>query len=184
MLVFSRKLEIVKWGCSSKCVVKVLSAYWRLLVAFQPVSIKFCSLNLHLHLPSQLSQTFTRAAQKVMPHIFILGNYLFRMYAIHAQYNWMFLLHMLFFHIISIYICGLMPAWNKGMRAFAIPARFLFTWLFSHCTNNALVIFKPCPTQCILQWPKKMKIWRWQIRTMGGTGEHISTKFGDCLLGS
>ena len=29
----------------------------------------------------------TRVAQKVMPHIFFLGNYLFRMYEIHAQYN-------------------------------------------------------------------------------------------------
>jgi hypothetical protein len=34
---------------------------------------------------------------------FFLGNYLFRMYEIHVQYNWMFPLHMLFFHIISIY---------------------------------------------------------------------------------
>jgi hypothetical protein len=45
---------------------------------------------------------YTRVAQKVMPHIFFLGNYLFRTYEIHAQYNCMFLLHMLFFHI----ICG------------------------------------------------------------------------------
>jgi hypothetical protein len=127
MLVFSRKLEIVKWGCSSHYDVKVLSAYWRLLVGSQPVSIKFFSLTLHLHLPSQLSQTFMRAAQKVMHHIFILGNYLFRMYAIHTQYNWMFLLRMLFFHIIYIYVYGLMLAWNKGMRAFAVPAHFLFT---------------------------------------------------------
>jgi hypothetical protein len=49
------------------------------------------------------------------PHFF-LGNYLFRMYEIHAQYNWMFLLHMLFFHIISIYGYGLTPARNKGMH--------------------------------------------------------------------
>ena len=34
--------------------------------------------------------------------------------------------------------------------------------------------------QCILQWPK---IWRRQIRTIGGMGEHSPTKFGDCLLG-
>jgi len=45
-----------------------------------------------------------KVAQKVMPHIFFLGNYLFRMYEIHAQYNWMFPVHILFFHIISIYI--------------------------------------------------------------------------------
>jgi hypothetical protein len=32
-----------------------------------------------------------------MPHIFFLGNYLFRMYEIHAQYNWMFPLHIIFF---------------------------------------------------------------------------------------
>jgi hypothetical protein len=44
----------------------------------------------------------TRVAQKVMPHIFFLGNCLLRMYEIHAQYNWMFPLHMLFFYIISI----------------------------------------------------------------------------------
>jgi hypothetical protein len=60
-------------------------------------------------------------------HIFFLGNYLFRMYEIHAQYNWMFPLHMLFFHIISIYAYGLTPARNKGMHAFPVPARFLST---------------------------------------------------------
>ena len=38
-----------------------------------------------------------RVAQKVMPHIFFLGNYLIRMYETHAQYNWMFPLHVLFF---------------------------------------------------------------------------------------
>jgi hypothetical protein len=41
----------------------------------------------------------TRVAQKVMPHILFLGNYLFRIYEIHAEYNWMFPLHMLFFHM-------------------------------------------------------------------------------------
>jgi hypothetical protein len=58
---------------------------------------------------------------------FFLRNYLFRMYEIHAQYNCMFPLHMLFFHIISIYIYGLRPARNKGMHAFPVAARFLFT---------------------------------------------------------
>jgi len=92
-----------------------------------------------------------RAAQKVMPHIFFLGNYLLRMYEIHAQCNWLFPLHMWFFHIISIYVYGLTPARNKGMPAFPVPVRFLFT-------NQALIIFKPCPTQCVLQWPQKIKI--------------------------
>jgi hypothetical protein len=55
-----------------------------------------------------------------MPHILFLGNYLFRMYEIHAQYNWMFHLHMLFFHIISTYVYGLTPARNKGMHAFPV----------------------------------------------------------------
>jgi len=59
------------------------------------------------------------------PHFF-LRHYLFRVYEIHAQYNWMFPLHMLFFHIISIYVYGLMPVRNKGMHAFPVPARFLF----------------------------------------------------------
>jgi len=49
------------------------------------------------------------------------------MYEIYAQCNWMFPLHMLFFHIISMYVYGLMPARNKGMHAFPVPARFLFT---------------------------------------------------------
>jgi len=49
------------------------------------------------------------------------------MYEIHAQYNWMFSLHMLFFHIISMYVYGLTPARNKAMHAFPVPARFLFT---------------------------------------------------------
>jgi len=69
----------------------------------------------------------TGVAQKVMPHIFFLEKYLFRMYEIHAQYNWMFPLHTLFFHIISIYVYGLTPARNKGMHAFPVTARFLFT---------------------------------------------------------
>jgi hypothetical protein len=69
----------------------------------------------------------TRVGQKVMPHIFFLGNYLIRMYEIHAQYNWMFPLHMLFFHIISVYIYSLMPVRIKGMHAFPVPAHFLFT---------------------------------------------------------
>jgi len=67
----------------------------------------------------------TKAAQKVMPRIYFLGNYLFRMYEIHAQYNWMFPLHMRFFHVISIYVYGLTPARNKGMHAFSVLARFL-----------------------------------------------------------
>ena len=51
---------------------------------------------------SKLWRVSTRVAQKVMPHIFFLGNYLIRMYETHAQYNWMFPLYVLFFHIISI----------------------------------------------------------------------------------
>jgi len=62
-----------------------------------------------------------------MLYILFLGNYLFRMYSIHAQYTWMFPLHMLFFHIISIYVYDLTPARNKGMHAFLVTARFLFT---------------------------------------------------------
>ena len=61
-----------------------------------------------------------------MPHIFFLGNYLLILYEIHAQYNWMFPLHVWFFHIISIYVYGLAPAQNKGMHAFPVPAHFLF----------------------------------------------------------
>ena len=70
---------------------------------------------------------YTRGVQKVMSHIFFLGNYLLRMYAIHAQYNWMFPLHMWFFHIISIYVYSLTPGRNKSMHAFPVPARFLLT---------------------------------------------------------
>jgi len=69
---------------------------------------------------------FTRVAQKVMSHILFFGSYLFRMYEIHVLYNWMFPLHMLFFHIISIYVYGLTPAHNKGTHAFPVPASFLF----------------------------------------------------------
>jgi hypothetical protein len=39
------------------------------------------------------------------------------MYEIHAQHNWMFPLHMLFFHTISIYVYGLTPMRKKGMHA-------------------------------------------------------------------
>jgi hypothetical protein len=68
----------------------------------------------------------TRVAQKVMSHFFFLGKYIFRMYEIDAQYNWMCPVHMLFFHIISIYVYDLTPALNTGMHAFPAPARFLF----------------------------------------------------------
>jgi len=68
-----------------------------------------------------------KVGQKVMPHIFFLGNGLFSMYEIHTWCNWMFPLHMLFFHIISIYVYSLMPVRNKGMHAFPVLARFLFT---------------------------------------------------------
>ena len=49
------------------------------------------------------------------------------MYEIHALYNWMFPLQMLFFYIIPIYVYGLTAARNKGMHAFPVPAHFLFT---------------------------------------------------------
>jgi hypothetical protein len=58
----------------------------------------------------QLYRNHKRVAQKVTPHIFSLGNYLFRMYEIHTQYNLMFRLNILFFYIISIYVYGLTPA--------------------------------------------------------------------------
>jgi hypothetical protein len=58
------------------------------------------------------------------------------MYEIHAQYKWMFPLHVLFFHIISIYVYSLTPARNKGMHAFPVPARFLLTLSCPHCTNH------------------------------------------------
>ena len=74
-----------------------------------------------------LVPNITKVAQKVTPHIFFLVNYLFRMYEINTQYKWMIPLHMLFFHIISIYVFGLTPVWNKGMHAFPVPACFLFT---------------------------------------------------------
>jgi hypothetical protein len=63
------------------------------------------------------------------PHFFH-GNYLFRMYKIHAQCNWMFPLHMLFFHIISIYVYGLTPARNKGTHALEIM------WKNNMCKGN------------------------------------------------
>ena len=55
-----------------------------------------------------------KVAQKVMPHIFFLGNYLFKMYEIHDNITGCFL-YTLFFHIISIYVYSLMPAQNKDM---------------------------------------------------------------------
>jgi hypothetical protein len=54
---------------------------------------------------------------------FFLGNYLFRMYEIHAYCNWVLPLYVLFFHIISIYVYGLTPARNKGMHTVPVPAR-------------------------------------------------------------
>jgi hypothetical protein len=59
---------------------------------------------------SMSAATYEGCSESNAPHFFFLGNYLFRMYEIHAQYNWMFPLHMLFFHIILIYVYGLTPA--------------------------------------------------------------------------
>ena len=56
----------------------------------------------HVNFYLKMYSLHMRVAQKVIPHIFFLGNYLIRMYETHAQYNWMFPLHVLFFHIISI----------------------------------------------------------------------------------
>ena len=40
------------------------------------------------------------------------------------------------------------------------------------------------PHSASFNGPKKMEIWRRQIRTIGGMGEYSPSKFGDCLLGS
>jgi len=87
----------------------------------------------------------------------------------------MFPLHMLFFHIISMYVRGLTPTRDKGMHVFTVTARFLFMWPCLHCTNQALVIFKPRPMQCIFQWPQKMKIWRRQTRAIWGWWSTVQT---------
>jgi len=39
-----------------------------------------------------------------MPHIFFLANYLFKMYEIHAQYNWMFPIHVIFPHNLHLHL--------------------------------------------------------------------------------
>jgi hypothetical protein len=61
--------------------------------------LKIIGVFILLAQPPQLCHTeqHTRVAQKVMPRIVFIGNYLFRMYEIHAEYNWMFPLHMSFF---------------------------------------------------------------------------------------
>ena len=56
------------------------------------------------------------------------------MYEIHAQYNWMFPLHVLFFHVISVYVYGLMPARNKGMHAF--PVHIAMSSLHESCSRH------------------------------------------------
>jgi hypothetical protein len=72
-----------------------------------------------------LEDIYEGRSESNAPHFF-LGNYLLRMFEIHAQYNWMFPLHMLFFHIISTYVYGLTPARNNGMHSFPVPACSLF----------------------------------------------------------
>ena len=72
------------------------------------------------------ARPYTRVAQKVMPHIFfseaIYSECMKFMYSITGCF-----LYTLFFHIISIYVYGLTPAWNKDMHAFPLRACFLFT---------------------------------------------------------
>ena len=57
-----------------------------------------------VNVPAELEDKSTKVAQKVMPHIFLLRNYLFRMYEIHAQYNRMFPLHVIFPHNLHLRI--------------------------------------------------------------------------------
>ena len=81
---------------------KKVTSHWQLYYQeFYCLTVHFNSLNA-THQLMHFQYNNTRVAQKVMPHIFFLGNYLIRMYETHAQYNWMFPLHVLFFHIISI----------------------------------------------------------------------------------
>ena len=77
--------------------------------------LTYCKQCHHSHLSCQ--HQYEGCSESNAPHFF-LGNYLLRMYEIHTQYNWMFPLHALFSHIISIYVYGLTPARNKEMHAF------------------------------------------------------------------
>ena len=125
---------------------------WRLLASSNKFEKQCISLDFIIRM------IIRACSESNKTQFFFLGNYLFRKCQFHAQHNWMFPLHMLFCHIISVYVYGLTPARNKGMHAFPIPARFLFTQPCPHGTNHAFVIFKPYPMQCIFQGPQKMKI--------------------------
>jgi len=60
------------------------------------------------------------------PHFF-LGNYLFRMYEIPAQYNWMCsFTHVLFPHNLHLRLWSYASAKQGYAYAFDVPARFMF----------------------------------------------------------
>jgi hypothetical protein len=82
-----------------------------------------------------------------MPHIFFLGNCLLRMYEIYAQYNWMFPLHMLLFHIIFIMFTALRQRETRE----CMP--FLYQLVSCSCIHvlTARITLKRFPNQCTLQ---------------------------------
>jgi len=97
----------------------------------------------------------TKVAQKVIPHTFSLRNYLCRMYEIHAQCNWMFPLHMLFFHISSFTSAALR---QRETRA-RVPSLYqIFSFSRSHVLTARITLSSPsnlAPRSASFSGPKR-----------------------------
>ena len=127
-----------------------------------------------------------RVTQKVMAHIFFLGNYLFRMYEIHAQYNWMFPLHMLFFHIISVLHVRLRPYDSAKQGHACLPCTSSFPVHVAMSSQHEsrsrhLQTSSHAVHPSMAQKDGNLTVPDQDYRV---DGEHSPSKFGDCLPGS
>jgi len=68
------------------------------------------------------SSIYEGCSESNAPHFF-LGSYLFRMYEIHVQYNWMFPLHIIFPH--NLHLC-LRPYASVKQGHACLPSTSLF----------------------------------------------------------
>ena len=74
-----------------------------------------------------------------MPHIFFLANYLFRMYEIHAQYNWIFPIHVIFPHNLHLHLWPY-PSGKQGHACLpctsSFPVHVTMSLLHESCSRH------------------------------------------------
>jgi hypothetical protein len=106
------------------------------------------------------------------------------MYGIHAQYNWMFPLPMLFFHVISSYFYNLNASVKQGLACLpftsSFPVHIAMFSLHESCSRH-LQTLSHTVHPSMAQKDENLMVPDQDYR---GMGKHSPAKFGDCLLGS